>query len=111
MYSIFYPQNFSPLFSPTSPYSSIILKQHNAASQKLIAMTCFYFNPKTIVQIIEILTSSAFFCTLTYLLFSWECVTPQHVQVCHYNIMQLSFTRPSPTLVLHVSDKMRQILG
>jgi len=40
--------------------------------------------------------------TLTYLLFFWKCATPPHIQVRH--CMWLSFTRPSPTLVLQATN-------
>jgi len=40
--------------------------------------------------------------TLAYLLFFRECATPPHVQVRH--TMWLSFTRPSPTLVLQATN-------
>ena len=40
--------------------------------------------------------------TLTYLLFFWECATPPHVQIHHCT--SLSFTRPSPALVLQVTN-------
>ena len=39
---------------------------------------------------------------LAYLLFFRECATPPHVQVCHTT--WLSFTRPSPILVLQVTN-------
>ena len=39
---------------------------------------------------------------LAYLLFFWECATPPHVQVRHTT--WLSFTRPSPALVLQVTN-------
>jgi len=42
----------SPIIKPkfSAHYSSLILKQHHASSQELIAMTCsFKFNPKTTV--------------------------------------------------------------
>jgi len=39
---------------------------------------------------------------LTYLLFFWECATPPHVQVHHTT--WLSFTRPSPALVLQATN-------
>ena len=40
--------------------------------------------------------------TLTYLLFFRECATPPHIQVRHCT--WLSFTRPSPTLVLQATN-------
>jgi len=39
---------------------------------------------------------------LTYLLFFQECTTPPHVQVRHTT--SLSFTRPSPALVLQATE-------
>ena len=39
---------------------------------------------------------------LTYLLFSWECSTPPHVQIRHTT--WLSFARPSPTLVVQATN-------
>ena len=46
-YSFIHKFSAHSSFKPAH-YSSIILKQHNAASQKLVAMTCaFTFNPKT----------------------------------------------------------------
>jgi len=40
--------------------------------------------------------------TLAYLLFFWACATPPHVQVRHTT--WLSFTRPSPALVLQATN-------
>jgi len=39
---------------------------------------------------------------LAYLLFLWECATPPHVQIRH--TMWLSFTVPSPALVLQATN-------
>ena len=47
---VFYSQNFSPLFFQTSPL--FFHYQHNAASQKLVAMTCaFTFNPNYCISL------------------------------------------------------------